>query len=328
MTSNLVSNLSIYAQNDYRRYFSAHLQYLNGLCTLCMKSVNDSIQQFLSSLFITGQLLPEIDFNERVNASIEQSKSDAPTIITALLFLTRNIHHGNSIISTYGTNFKYSAPWYELVSSYLPSQAIIYDNECSCGLYPDCTTQANFIRTNSSETIPIKGLKIGCTPSESFLSSTLECFYDISCLNLIQEYMNYTDSSIFLLTKTNQSKINITIGDLINNLFITQWLTTKNYSSYYEQCAPSLCSYTYMQQSNALYILTLLLGLNGGLTIVLKWICPKIVRVIVAVYRYRKKRSNTVQPVEIVNNNIRNITTIEVKSTPAETRYMFFSISI
>lgn len=289
-----------------------------------MKSVNDSIQQFLSSLFITGQLLLEIDFNERMNASIEQSRSDAPTIFTTFLSLTQNIHHGNSIISTHGTNFKYSAPRYDLRQSYLPSQAIIYDNECSCGLHPDCTTQANFIRTNSSETIPIKGLKIGCTPSESFLSSTLECFYDISCLNLIQEYMNYTDSSIFLLTKINQSQINVTIGELVNNLFITQWLTTKNYSSYYEQCAPLLCSYTYIQQSNSLYILTLLLALNGGLTIVLKWICPKIVRVIVTVYR--KKRSNTVLPVEIVNNNILHITTVEVKSTSAETRYMFFFI--
>lgn len=318
MTSNLAADLSTYEQNDYRRYFSAHLQYLNGLCTLCTKSVNDSIQQFLSSLFITGQLLPETDFNERVSASIEQSKSDAPTVITSLLFLIRNIHHGNTIISTYGTNFKYSAPWYTLPYSYLTTQAMIYDNECSCGLYPDCTTQANFIRTNSSEKIPIKGFKIGCTPSESFLSSTLECFYDVSCLNLIQEYMNFTDSSISLLTKTNQSKINITIGELINNLFITEWLTTKNYSSYYEQCAPSRCSYTFIQQSNVFYVITLLLGLHGGLTIVLKWICPKIVRVIEAIHRYRKKRPNTVQPVENINNNICSITTIEVKSTPSE----------
>ncbi|CAF4018097.1 unnamed protein product [Rotaria sp. Silwood2] len=72
-TSDLVSNLSIYARIDYRRFLSAHLQFLTGLCEHSIQSVNNSIDQFLSSLFVTAQLLPETDFHKRLDLLIEQT---------------------------------------------------------------------------------------------------------------------------------------------------------------------------------------------------------------------------------------------------------------
>ncbi|CAF4357303.1 unnamed protein product [Rotaria sp. Silwood2] len=277
LTSGLVSNLSVYARRDYRRFLSAHLQFLTGLCELSMQSVNNSIDQFLSSLFVTVQLLPETDFHERLDLLIEQSKLNAPTIFDNLLFLIRSVNHGNAIISTYGTNFEYVVPWSEVLhDTYASTQAMIYNDECSCGLYMNCLSQASFINQNSSEIIPIKGLRIGCTPSESFHASTLECFYDPSCINLIQDNTNYIKSINFtsslnpLSIMKSQYSINATIAELIDNLFIEQWIATINYSSYFERCSPLLCSYTCIEQFNLLYTVTVLLGLQGGLTIVLK----------------------------------------------------------
>ncbi|CAF3433755.1 unnamed protein product, partial [Rotaria sp. Silwood2] len=274
LTSGLVSNLSVYARRDYRRFLSAHLQFLTGLCELSMQSVNNSIDQFLSSLFVTVQLLPETDFHERLDLLIEQSKLNAPTIFDNLLFLIRSVNHGNAVISTYGTNFEYVVPWSEVLhDTYASTQAMIYNDECSCGLYMNCLSQASFINQNSSEIIPIKGLRIGCTPSESFHASTLECFYDPSCINLIQDNTNYIKSINFtsslnpLSIMKSQYSINATIAELIDNLFIEQWIATINYSSYFEQCSPLLCSYTYIEQFNLLYTVTVLLGLQGGLTI-------------------------------------------------------------
>jgi len=45
--------------------------------------------------------------------------------------------------------------------------------------------------------------------------------------------------------------------------------------------------------------LTLLLGLQGGLSLVLEWICPKIVRMLVKIYQRRMRRINVVQPVSV-----------------------------
>ena len=160
--------------------------------------------------------------------------------------------------------------------------------------------------------------------------------YDSSCINLIQEHTNYTNdindtnSPLPLSATMNQSSMNTTIAELINNLFVEQWVTTMNYSLYYEQCAPLLCSYTYIQQFNLIYIVTLLIGLQGGLTIVLKWICPKIVRIIVKVYQYQKKRMNSVQhssslEMMSVNTNVRQSTgDVEAIPTIVTSQYAFF----
>ncbi|CAF1505696.1 unnamed protein product, partial [Adineta steineri] len=180
------------------------------------------------------------------------------------------------------------------------TEPVTYDNDCSCAFYANCTTQAGFFETNSSEIIPIKGLKMGCTPSESFLSSTLECFYDSSCINLIETtiknitIMNTTYVTELLHTNSSRFVPNTTIIDLVNELLIETWLTTMNYSAYFDYCLPTSCSYTYIQQLSSLYTVTLLLGLYGGLSVILKWICPKIIYILFNIYWYRKKQSNRV----------------------------------
>jgi len=316
ITLNLVSDLSIYERKDYRRFLSAHFQFLIGLCQLSKESVNNSINQFLTSLFVTTELLSEKNFISRIDSLIDQSESNAPRTFVRLLSLIQNINHGNRIISTYGTNFEYIARWYDLDESYAPTQALMYDDECSCDLYPNCTTEARFIQTNSSEDIRIKGLKMGCTPSESFRLSTLECFYDQSCFHLIQKYTNYTisvnstNSSAPLSDLTNRFPINTTIDKLINNLFIEKWIKIKNYPFYFGRCSPLFCSYTYTQRFSLLYTITVLFGLQGGLSIVLKLICPLIVRFVAKIYQYRKRRTNSVQPISSIEmNNAENVIT-------------------
>lgn len=165
--------------------------------------MNNSIDEFLSSLFVTTQLLSEEDFHEHLQSQIQQSKLNAPRTFTRILLLIENINRGNAFISTYGTNFEYITPLFGPTLTYAPIQSIIYDNNCTCGLNRNCTSQANFIQINSSEIIPIKGFKVGCIPSESFRFSTLECFYDQSCINLIEQYINNINSSISLSLTTS-----------------------------------------------------------------------------------------------------------------------------
>jgi hypothetical protein len=252
---------------------------------------------------------------------INQSKSNAPIEFLRILSLIANVNDVNGIVSTYGTNFKYIYASNESDLTYAATKPIIYDDQCSCGLNKNCTSQANFIIKNSSEmipikVIPIKGLKIGCIPSESFRASTLECFYDFSCINIILQYANYTNGidskniSIPLSSTMNKFSINTIIDELINNLFVDKWITTIDYSSYFNQCSPLLCSYTYIQQINPLYLVTLLLGLHGGLSFVLQWLCPKIVRIIAKAYQYWTKRTTTAQHVSFLE-----IATIQTTNT-------------
>lgn len=290
----------MFDQPDYRRFLSAHLQFLQQLCQLSIQSVNSSIGQFLSSLFITNQLLSEESFNDRLLSLIEQMKSNAPMTFNQFLTLVQNINHGNAIVSSYGTNYKYTAPRNTGSASTAYTEALVY-NGCSCGLYMNCTTQANFIEKNSSKTYSLQGLKIGCTPSESFRASTLACFYNQSCLNLIRQYTNYSGEIAPLLNTGNQFAVTMSIGNLLKELFVEDWNITRNYPSYFERCAPLMCSHTHAERFSFLHTIALLLSFQGGLTIVLKWICPQIVRMLTKIYSYRqRKRVSVVQPVQPV----------------------------
>lgn len=241
------------------------MQFLSGLCALSIQSAQNSVNQLLSSLLITSRLLSEATFETQINSSIEESQTEARRVFFRLFFLLRNVLDGNEITSSYGTDFKYVLPWYMKSISAAITEGMIYD-QCSCELNKTCTSQANFIGRNSSKLIEIKGLKMGCTPSESLLRSTLECFYDLSCIDILD------------------------VGDLVNNVFIEKCPTTINYSAYFDQCLPALRSYQYIEQIDSLYTVTLLLSIYGGLSVVLKWICPLIVLLAAKLYRRWKTR--------------------------------------
>ncbi|CAF1314734.1 unnamed protein product [Adineta ricciae] len=302
LTKNLVADLSVYDFKDYRRFLSAHLQFLQGLCELSVTSVRAYISRFLDLYLITPHLLSENDLQILLDSSIEHGKTNAPGKIIQLLFLIRTMNHGNGIMTTYGTNYQYfpAAEDAHGLPQAISSRGVIHDNQCDCGVYYNCTSEARFIQNNTSKTVSIKGLKIGCAPSESFLASTLECFYDLSCTKLIGGYMNY---SISPLKNRIQVYLNATVNELMRKSFVEEWNQSITYSSYYHQCAPAICSYTYTQKLFSWYTLTLLMGLQGGLSIVLKWITPKLVQITLKIYYYRKKQGNIIQPVPVVELN-------------------------
>ncbi|CAF1332856.1 unnamed protein product [Adineta ricciae] len=105
-----VPDLSIYDIHDYRRFLFAHFQFLYGLCDVSVRSVNEAINTFLSSSFITPQLQSEPDLSGYINSLVEQSKSQAPQTLTRLIFLLLSINRGNAFVTTYGTNYQYVVP--------------------------------------------------------------------------------------------------------------------------------------------------------------------------------------------------------------------------
>ncbi|CAF1225930.1 unnamed protein product [Adineta ricciae] len=286
-------NFSTYSFNDYRRFLSAHLQYLQGLCRISQDSVNNAINELLTSLLVTTELLSQQDFHHRINITIKQSESNAPILLSRFLFIFQSVVHGNAFMTTYQTNFQYFTRFHDAAELYLFTEAMVYDDNCSCGLSPHCTTQANFIENNSSERIGLIGLRIGCLPSESFHLSTLECFQNQSCVDLLHQYTNYPNITVPHFITSNHFLPNTTVDELIGHAFTEQWKTQRNYSQYYHRCSPLSCSYSYTEKFNIFYIIALFLSLEGGLTLVLRWICPKLIRTAFKMREYYRRRHMT-----------------------------------
>jgi hypothetical protein len=133
-----------------------------------------------------------------------------------------------------------------------------------------------------------------CFPIESLLPSTLQCFYDNNpCFDIIN---NIFDKTIYMnFTRLNSSEpsrfsINVTISDLLKQLFIESWSTTIDYSSYFNKCQPLSCSYTLIQRRNFLQILTTITALIGGLAKIFRFLSPLIISVFLySIHRYRNR---------------------------------------
>lgn len=77
-------------------------------------------------------------------------------------------------------------------------------------------------------------------------------------------FLNFVNSSInsrFIPVSS------ISIGTLIDEMFIERWQTSHDYSAYFTHCAPSSCRYTYIERNTVISTLTTALGLYDGLTI-------------------------------------------------------------
>ncbi|CAF1473828.1 unnamed protein product [Adineta ricciae] len=65
----------------------------------------------------------------------------------------------------------------------------------------------------------------------------------------------------------------------MTDIYVDQWATKNNYTSYFDQCAPSLCTYSTTDPLNFSYIISLLLSLYGGLTAIFRLIAPLLINI-------------------------------------------------
>jgi hypothetical protein len=92
--------------------------------------------------------------------------------------------------------------------------------------------------------------------------------------------MNSSASSQFSTTST--------VGELLNNLMVEQWRWSSTYADYFDECHPVECSYTFKTRNDVIYIVTILIGLIGGLIRALKLAVPFIVTL------FRRKNRNPI----------------------------------
>ncbi|CAF1352559.1 unnamed protein product [Adineta steineri] len=124
----------------------------------------------------------------------------------------------------------------------------------------------------------IPGLVVDCLPTQTMFASTLECFYNQSCFDiLLSAYQVNINISILNTSLSSRFTPTTTLSYLVNELFIEQIFNETIYGSYYEQCAPVYCSYTYSQRFDLVYVITTLIALFGGLNIALHLIAPYLI---------------------------------------------------
>ncbi|CAF1309284.1 unnamed protein product [Adineta steineri] len=217
---------------------------------------------------------------------------------TLSLSTIRKTTQSNALLNGQLTNY---ALYQISGSAYTSLSANSYDN-CSCGSSATCTFQSRILDYYSGTLyLYVPGIYIGCYIIESLLQSDLRCFYNQSCIDELQPFLSlFSQMNVSALDKSLLVRFmeNSTIQEVMDELMIETWNSSIMYDSYYNECQPSQCIYTVETKNGAIYIITTLIGLVGGLVTVLKLIVPRVVRLIAFCIRRYRMRQNAVIPIE------------------------------
>jgi len=314
---------------DVRTSLSAMWQLIRTFCQSANITIVDTLNQFENSSLINSMLLTEELFEAKVHANLHSLLQMASYNFIQSMTIVNKIPQANQLVTGLLTNYiattkefgllerKY--PVYITPSKNISSHIGMFANRyisknstvvCSCNKNFSCPLPGNLYLYNVNETRGIydmnkikatetlSGIIVDCLPIQMTLSSTLECFYNQSCLNiLLSSYQKQINISILDQSLPTRFISTTKIELLINELFIEEIFNKTNYTEYYSQCKPNICHYTYSSRFNWIYVLTILFGLFGGIATVLRLITPFIVQL----FLFLKKRffsSAQVQQVE------------------------------
>jgi hypothetical protein len=199
--------------------------------------------------------------------------------------MIRKITKSNSLVSGLLTNYQMNA-----VKDYQVDMSAKRYNSCSCASSFPCVYPSSIYIKNTTKTLfTVPGWYTGCYVIESLLQSTLQCFYNQSCIYELQTHFPSPSLNVTALDSSLQSKYfeNSTIQELLDQLMIEEWNPLPMYDSFYNECQPKQCTYTVETRNDLIYIVTTFLGIVGGLVTVLKLVIPRLVKLI------RKKKELT-----------------------------------
>jgi hypothetical protein len=281
------NHFSAYSSFDFRKAAISHFQLLAFLCQLTEQHLNDTIVDFTRKNFISSQLLSSAIFDKQIQSIIEEFQLTTFNSFLITLQLVRDMISDNTLTPLFQTNWKWIGPIdiHQTGSrKIVHMEAMIYGN-CTCALSSQCV-QPGVISNKS-----ILGLMVGCYPLESLLKSTFECLYDSACFSQLQiSNESFTPLSI---SRASRYSINSTVESILKELMIEDWPRNISYENYYTKCAPSYCSYSYLEYLPTIEIFTGLLGLYGGLMIINK----VVVSMSMTLWQYAiRRRNNRIQP--------------------------------
>jgi hypothetical protein len=308
------SNITKFFLHDIRSQLQSHFQLLSTLCYAANQTVEDNLELFYQTEFISQQVISRKSFEIQIDLIVEQFKRTIPKSFQSTLELIQANQKLNQFIVPKTSMFidkKFDDGDNIMVTRhpYLYSEHFdcLQNGKSDCPCFSlsmtECYKKTRIIDDSINYTIP--GMFLSWFPLQSLLMSTLACLYNDSCLFQIKAFINATGSSTNFTTLNLSSEYNVnnsydSIEILANKLFIQSWNNKSSFELYFNQCHPLKCQYTYQSRLILIYMITTIIGLTGGLTVALRLLAPLIVKLAPKVWNFvtRPRRNNIVLHVE------------------------------
>jgi hypothetical protein len=134
----------------------------------------------------------------------------------------------------------------------------------------------------------------GCLPLDSIRQSTLECFYNQSCINILTLQPNISRPKALRKISPTFPR-NSTIGSMFDkSLFVESWQIKSSFEDYFSACAPRSLTYSYQSRFHLPSIFTFCISTFGGLVIIWQLITPAIVKIWNLIKWKKKQRQSDI----------------------------------
>ncbi|CAF1045763.1 unnamed protein product [Rotaria sordida] len=291
-------NTSNYHPLDFRLVASAQFQVLSILCRTSRQAVIDALKGFNSIAILSPNALSHDVLNSYIGPSIEQFQKNTLDNFRSYHHFVSSLIEEHRFISALRTNFytrsvpgsnisvTFSAIYPQQVD--LTQSSSMLNETCRCDRTSDCVYPAG-IYNQSRAIIPnevfsldvsplfmIPGFQVGCVPQNALLQSTLECFYNQSCLDIVISLTDAlrTVSALNISNSFSRFSPTTTIGILFDNLMVESWENSTDFAAYFQACAPKACSYSYLQRFFLTYMIATMASIFGGLSVALRITSP------------------------------------------------------
>ena len=298
-------NITRISPLDLRKTLSAFWQTIRSLCTLVQTAVSDGFDDFKAQSFIGAEAQTREFLQTQSRLSLNFSLQTSLAKLKRNLLMNRQSISGNRFISGLNTNYRLVTIENRSIGATVQAKPIVLPNGCSC-FDPSGCPQPILLLENQSTTggMIVPGMMFNCQPFDGALASSLECFYQPSCLSLLQQALFIPRTPLALTSTGSRYSSTTTVKELVDGLMIEQLSEEALFTQYYSRCNPTYCIYSYSQRFDVFFIVTLLISAFGGLSIIAKLISAVLVKAIIAV------RSRCTQ------RNLRPVNTILAPSPP------------
>ncbi|CAF3519766.1 unnamed protein product [Rotaria sp. Silwood1] len=266
-------NTSNYYPLDFRLMASAQFQVLSILCQTSRRAVVDALRGFHTKTMFSSNALSHDEFNSYIGKSIEQFQKktletfrsynhfilsfiDQHRFICALRtnFYTRSVSGSNISVT-------FSAIYPQHID--LTQSSLMSNETCRCDRSNDCIYPAGIYNQTRSivpnevfslDKLPlfiIPGFQVGCTPQNALFQSTLECLYNQPCLDIVISLTDALRTVAPLNISNSFTKFSptTTIAVIFDNIMMDSWEISIDFATYFQACAPKVCSHSYVQRN-------------------------------------------------------------------------------
>jgi hypothetical protein len=144
------------------------------------------------------------------------------------------------------------------------------------------------------------------------LHSSLEFLFDQNQINRVLQLLFQKNSFDGVYPALRQTAlqiftVNTSCNELASHLFVEAWTNTTSHENYFTYCQPVECQYSFVSKNGVLVIITLVLGIIGGLNTILRILTPWIVFIIFWIkekFLQTNVDSNVVENGEFICKNI------------------------